>query len=312
MRTVTEPFPDRMSAASVVTIGKFDGVHVGHRAVLAEITRRASELGVEAAVVTFDRNPLAILAPDRCPPMIVALERRLELLAAAGVDIAAVIHFDERRARQSPEDFVRQLLVGRLGMKAICVGREVRFGANGRGDLALLERMGEEFGFEVAVMDFVGADGVERVSSSRIRERIAAGDVAGAGRLLGSAPAVLGEVVHGHARGRELGFPTANLGPDHVGVLPADGVYAGWAAVDGVRHPAAISVSDNPTFADAHGRRVEAYLIDRDLDLYGKRISVEFVERLRGIEKFESVEELVTTMRDDVARARAVLGVPVR
>ncbi len=308
MRIVREPFPEVISTGSVVTIGKFDGVHLGHRAVLAEIAQRAEQLGVEAAVVTFDRNPLAILAPDRCPPEIVALERRLELLAQTGVDVTVVIHFDEQRSRQSAEDFIRDVLVERLGARAVYVGRDFRFGAGGAGDIGLLERMGLELGFDVVSMELVGIDGEARVSSSRIRALIAAGDVAGAARLLGSAPAVLGEVVHGHARGRELGFPTANLGHDSLGITPADGVYAGWATVDGERHPAAISVSDNPTFGDVPRRLVEAFLIDRSLDLYGKRIVVEFVARLRGVEKFDSIDALVVAMHDDVGRARAVLG----
>jgi len=308
MRIVREPFPSVISTGSVVTIGKFDGVHLGHRAVLARIIEHARRLGVESAVVTFDRNPLAILAPDRCPPQIVALERRLELLGEAGVDVTAVIHFDEPRARQPAEEFVRGVLVRRLGAKALYVGRDFRFGGGGRGDVALLRRMGQELGFEVIEMDLVGADGEERVSSSSIRRRILEGDVRGASRLLGSPPAVLGEVVHGHARGRDLGFPTANLGPDAIGTMPADGVYAGWALVDGERIPAAISVSDNPTFHDVPRRLVEAHLIDRELDLYGHWIQVEFVERLRGIERFDGIDELVSAMHDDVAQARSVLG----
>ncbi len=317
MRTVREPFTPVISPASVVTIGKFDGVHLGHRAVLAAVTEQAAARGVESAVVTFDRNPLAILRPDRCPPAIVDLDRRLELLAGAGVDVTAVLRFDEARARQSAEDFVLDVLVARLGARAVLVGRDFRFGAGGAGNGELLAALGAEHGFVVLSQELIGAEaGDEPVSSSRIRALIAAGEVEAATRLLASAPALSGEVVRGNARGRELGFPTANLAPDAVGIVPADGVYAGWATVDastglgasGARYPAAISVSDNPTFGDVHERRVEAYLIDADLDLYGKRMTLEFVTRLRGIEAFDSVDELLVAMRDDVERAKTILA----
>lgn len=308
MRVVTEPFPDVISSGSVVSIGKFDGVHLGHRAALAQVVERARALQIEAAVVTFDRNPLALLRPDKCPPEIVALERRLELLGRTGIDVTAVLRFDEQRARESAEDFVREVLVERLGARLVVVGEDFRFGAGGRGDCALLQELGAVHGFDVVAMPLVSGPEEERISSSTIRARILAGDVTGAAALLGSPPAVVGEVVHGDARGRDLGFPTANLGPDSLGIVPADGVYAGWLIAEGERMPAAISVSDNPTFGDVEHRRVEAHVIDRELDLYGSRVVIEFVARLRGIERFDGIDALVAAIREDVVQARELLA----
>jgi len=308
MRIVREPFPDVISAASVVTIGKFDGVHLGHRMVLREAVGRAHALGIESAAVTFDRNPLALLRPEACPPALVSLQRRLELIAETGIDVVAVLTFDERRAAEPAEDFVDEVLVARLGARVVLVGADFRFGAAGRGDVAMLRRLGERHGFETALLPDVGGEGVARISTSGIRTLIAEGRVAEAAARLGSLPAVTGVVVHGNARGRALGFPTANLAGDAVGVVPADGVYAGWLSVDGERLPAAISVSDNPTFGDVAARRVEAYVLDREIDLYDRTVTVEFAERVRGIERFDSVDALVERMAADVDATRALLA----
>jgi len=273
VRVVTEPFPPVISEASAVSIGKFDGVHLGHRAVLRELIERARGLGVEAVAVTFDRNPLQLLHPDRCPPALVTLERRLELLAEAGLDAAVVLRFDEVRAAQRPEDFVDEVLVRGLGARSVAIGADFRFGAKGAGGVELLRELGAAAGFETIVVDDVGIAGDLRISASRIRALVAEGRVREASLLLGALPSMTGEVVHGHARGRELGFPTANLAPDSVGPVPADGVYAGWLIVGADRMPAAISVSDNPTFGD-DVTKVEAYVIDADLDLYGRIVEV--------------------------------------
>lgn len=310
MRVLTEPFPTVMSPASAVSIGKFDGVHLGHRAVLRELVKRARSLGVEAVAVTFDRNPLELLRPELCPPMLVTLDRKLELLADAGVDATVVLRFDEARASQAPEDFVREVLVAGLGAKSVEVGSDFRFGAKGAGDVALLRRLGEVEGFETVVIDDVGVADDTRISASRIRALVGEGRVREASVLLGALPSITGEVVHGHARGRELGFPTANLAGDAVGPVPADGVYAGWLIVGGQRMPAAISVSDNPTFVREETTKVEAYVIDADLDLYGRIVEVEFQDRIRGIEAFNSVDDLVVRMGLDVEQARAILGMP--
>lgn len=308
MRVLREPFPPVISEGSVVTIGKFDGVHIGHRAVIGTVVERATERGLESVVVTFDRNPLQVVRPDQCPRSIIALERRIELFEETGVDVVVVLRFDADRAGQAPEDFVREVLVERLGVKEILVGRDFRFGARGAGDLDLLARLGAEAGFTVQAVEDVKAADAIRVSSSRIRELIGDGRVAQAAELLGSLPAITGVVVHGHARGRDLGFPTANLAMDAVGIIPAPGVYAGYAVVDHERLPAAISVSDNPTFDDVDGIRVEAYILDADLDLYDRTVTVEFAERVRGIERFDSIDALIAAMHADVARVRALLA----
>ena len=309
MRVLTEPFPAVMSAASAVSIGKFDGVHLGHRAVLRELIARARSLGVEAVAVTFDRNPLEVIRPDRCPPLLVTLERKLELLAAAGVDATVVLRFDEARAAQAPEDFVTEILIEGLGARSVEVGADFRFGAKGAGSVATLRELGATAGFETVVVDDVGVADDTRISASRIRALVAEGRVREASVLLGALPSITGEVVHGHARGRDLGFPTANLAPNSVGPVPADGVYAGWLTAAGRRMPAAISVSDNPTFEREDTTKVEAYVIDEDLDLYGQIVEVEFQDRIRGIEAFSSIDDLIVRMGIDVTEARALLGV---
>lgn len=308
MRVVEEPFPERISDGSVITIGKYDGVHLGHRAVLGSTARRGVELGLESIVVTFHRNPREVVRPYSAPQRVLSLAGRLERIAETGIDTAVVIRFDEARSEETGEDFVRELLVGRLAARVIYVGSDFRFGRRGHGDVALLRELGLQHGFEVVEVGFVGVAGEAKVSSTRIRELVLEGDVAGAGALLGGPVVVAGVVVHGEARGRELGVPTANLELGEFDLVPADGVYAGWAVVDGGRYPAAISVSDNPTFDDVPDRRVEAHLLDVDLDLYGHRMTVEFVERLRGIERFDGVEALIAAMQDDLARTRALLG----
>ena len=309
MRVLTEPFPAVMSAASAVSIGKFDGVHLGHRAVLRELIARARSLGVEAVAVTFDRNPLEVIRPDRCPPLLVTLERKLELLAAAGVDATVVLRFDEARAAQAPEDFVTEILIEGLGARSVEVGADFRFGAKGAGSVATLRELGATAGFETVVVDDVGVADDTRISASRIRALVAEGRVREASVLLGALPSITGEVVHGHARGRDLGFPTANLAPNSVGPVPADGVYAGWLTAAGRRMPAAISVSDNPTFEREDTTKVEAHVIDEDLDLYGQIVEVEFQDRIRGIEAFSSIDDLIVRMGIDVTEARSLLGV---
>lgn len=297
---------------SVVAIGKFDGVHTGHRAVIDRARIDASD-GACVVAVTFDRNPLSVLRPDRCPPDVIGPHQKLDLLERAGVDATLLLTFDEALAAIPADDFVRGILVDALEARTVLVGRDFRFGAGGAGDPALLERLGTEHGFRVDIVDDVRAVHADRrVSSTWIREALSAGDVATAARLLGRAPSVWGEVVHGLKRGRELGYPTANLSPDLEGFVPADGVYAGWLVdVDGARrisYPAAISVGTNPTFDDVHSRQVEAYVIDETgLDLYGHHVEVRFVERVRGMTAFDGIDALLVQMADDVERSRAIL-----
>jgi riboflavin kinase/FMN adenylyltransferase len=297
---------------SVVAIGKFDGVHTGHRAVIDRARVEAAD-GAQVVAVTFDRNPLSVLRPEKCPPDVIGPHQKLELLDRAGVDATLLLTFDETLAAQPADAFVQRVLVDALAARTVLVGRDFRFGAGGAGDPALLVRLGREYGFRVDVVDDVRAVHADRrVSSTWIRVALAAGDIATAARLLGRAPSVWGEVVHGLKRGRELGYPTANLSPDLEGFVPADGVYAGWLVdVDGARrisYPAAISIGTNPTFGDVHTRQVEVYVLDEtDLDLYGHHVEVRFVERVRGMVAFDGVDALLVQMGEDVERVRGIL-----
>ncbi len=293
---------------SAVTVGKFDGVHLGHRAVIARLLSVARRDRLTSVVVTFDRNPLAIVAPERCPEDLVSLEQRLELLEQTGVDAVLVLTFDLALSRVPAEEFVERFLVSRLHARTLLVGSDFRYGARGAGDVALLRRLGERDGFDVQLIDDVRPDGHDRVSSTWIRSLLAEGDVAYAGVLLGRPPTVRGPVVHGARRGRELGFPTANLAPQCEGLIPADGVYAGWLIDAGVRHPAAISVGNNPTFEGVPQRQVEAYVIGEDLDLYDHVVDIEFARRIRGMIAFSGVGPLIERMKADVEEASRLLA----
>ncbi|MBO3663301.1 bifunctional riboflavin kinase/FAD synthetase [Microbacterium stercoris] len=302
---------------TVVAIGKFDGVHAGHRAIIEKMLVDAASSDVRTVAVTFDRNPLAIIAPDRCPRSLVGVTQKAELLSRTGIDATLVLRFDEAQASEEAESFVRRILVEGLKARRVLVGSDFRFGRGGSGDADLLRRMGAELGFEVEVVaDVASAGDGRRVSSTWIRELLEQGDIERATKLLGRPPSIVGEVVHGLKRGRELGFPTANLSPDAEGYIPADGVYAGWLVArtpenvlrSGVRYPAAISVGTNPTFDDVQHRQVEAYVLDEtDLDLYGRQVEVTFVKRIRGMVAFEGIDALIEQMHDDVARAREAL-----
>jgi riboflavin kinase/FMN adenylyltransferase len=294
--------------ASAVSIGKFDGVHAGHRAVVAELKSLAERDGLVSVVVTFDRHPLAVLSPENCPKTLVSVEQKLDLLAETGIDATLVLEFTRALAALPPEEFVDSILVRGLHARHVLVGSDFRFGARGAGDVAMLRQLGERYGFEVRLIDDVKPDNERRVSSTWIRQLLVAGDVGTASRLLGHLPTVRGIVVHGAARGRELGFPTANLSPDSEGFIPADGVYAGWLMDAGIRYPAAISVGNNPTFAGVAQKQVEAYVLDRDIDLYDHLVEVSFVERIRGMVAFTGIEPLIVQMRDDVDRARLMLS----
>ncbi|MBF4569641.1 bifunctional riboflavin kinase/FAD synthetase [Plantibacter sp. VKM Ac-2880] len=294
---------------SAVTIGKFDGVHSGHRAVIAALLEAAASDGLDSVAVTFDRNPLSLINPDRCPASLVSNEQKLGLLASAGVDAALLLRFDQALALLTPEEFVTSILVGALHAKRVLVGEDFRFGHRGLGTVATLESFGEVYGFSVHVVDDVRPESGRRVSSTWIRELLEEGDVREASRLLGRPPEVRGIVVHGAKRGRELGFPTANLSPDSQGLIPADGVYAGWLRWRGRSYPAAISVGNNPTFDGVPQKQVEAYVLDEtDLDLYDDEVEVQFVERIRGMVAFTGIEPLIVQMTDDVERARRMLS----
>jgi riboflavin kinase / FMN adenylyltransferase len=298
---------------SVVTLGNFDGVHRGHRAVLGAVVEQARATGARAVAVTFEPHPVAVLHPGRAPQLIAGPEQRLALLEGTGLDAVLVMEFTRELAAWTPEQFVRTVFVEALGARVVVVGKDTRFGVRNSGDVTTLRTLGREHGFEVLTLEDLG--GEVRWSSSRVRELVAAGDVSGAAEILGRPHRVSGTVVHGDHRGRELGYPTANLGPDVSGLVPADGVYAGWLLRPGLSPghpdstmPAAVSIGTNPTF-DGTSRRVEAYVLDRtDLDLYGEDVALEFVERLRPTERYDSVEALLDQMAQDVERCRTVLS----
>lgn len=303
---------------SVVAIGKFDGVHTGHRAVIDRARVDAATGGARVVAVTFDRNPLALLRPEICPDNLIGVHQKLQLLAETGIDATLLLRFDRELADLSAREFVEHVLVGALGVRTVLVGRDFRFGRGGAGNPELLADLGREFGFTVDVVDDVRAiDAGRRVSSTWIRELLAEGDVETAAKLLGRVPSVWGEVVHGLKRGRELGFPTANLSSECEGFVPADGVYAGWLIDEGspdglrrgIRYPAAISIGTNPTFDDVPVRQVEAYVLDEtDLDLYGHRVEIQFASRIRGMVAFDGIDALVRQMTDDVAQVRSALS----
>lgn len=309
---------------SAVTIGKFDGVHAGHRAVLTELMKVAHREGLRSVAVTFDRHPLAYHAPEKSPASLVSLHQKVELLERVGLDATVVLAYGRELASQSADEFVERLLVKRLNARVVLVGRDFRYGAGNTGDIETLIRQGDQRGFRVLVIDDVTPEDERRVSSTWIRELLQRGDVAAAGRLLGHLPAVSGEVVRGQQRGRALGYPTANLTAELEGFVPADGVYAGWLVDEGpadavipegfvaprrtTRYPAAISVGTNPTFDDVPTRQVEAYALDEtDLDLYGHRVEIQFVQRLREMVAFDGIDALIARMTEDVAEARAFL-----
>lgn len=301
---------------SVVTIGVFDGVHRGHQKMISRAVEIAGERGVPTVVVTFDPHPEEVVRPGTHPPRLTTARHRDELLAGLGVDAVCVLPFTLEFSRLSPDEFVQAVLVERLHATAVVVGENFRFGHKAAGDVETLRTLGEKYDFAAEGVPLLSDQGT--ISSTVIRERLFAGDVAGAAELLGRPHRVEGVVVRGHQRGRALGFPTANVESPGRTAIPADGVYAGWlqpipvgeipAAYGGTRWPAAISIGTNPTF---HGveRTVEAYALDRDdLELYGVHVAVDFAELLRGQLKFDSVDALIAQMHADVEKVRRITG----
>jgi riboflavin kinase / FMN adenylyltransferase len=280
-----EPRPRRLA------VGTFDGVHLGHR----EVIRGAD------TVLTFDPHPSAVVSPNASPPLLTTLERKAELLEAIGVDELVVIPFDKEFASRSAAEFIDEVLVGKLGATHVSVGENFRFGHKAQGDTAMLAADGR---FETRVVPLLEIDG-EVVSSSHIRGLVLGGAVMYADRLLGAPFVVQGEVVHGDKRGRELGFPTANLIPRTGFVTPGHGVYA---CRTGNGHIAAVNVGVRPTFVTGRGELIEAYVVDFDGDLYGTELRLEFLKRLRGEKRFASVDALIEQMRLDVEQARGAVA----
>ncbi|HEY6931848.1 MAG TPA: bifunctional riboflavin kinase/FAD synthetase [Marmoricola sp.] len=295
---------------TVVVIGNFDGVHRGHRHVVSRAREIADRDGLGVVAVTFDPHPMAVLRPEHAPSMLSHVDDRAGLLVEAGADDVLALPFSRDMAAWSPEEFVKRVLVDALHARAVVVGANFRFGNRAAGDVATLVEAGGRYDFTVEGIALEG--GPQVWSSTYVRTCLAAGDVEGAAEALGRPYAVRGTVVEGDHRGRELGYPTANVPPADFAV-PADGVYAGRLRVldgpDTGALPAAISIGTNPTFAGERARRVEAYVLDRDdLELYGRTVEISFEGRIRGMVRFDSAEELVATMAADVEQARTLLA----
>lgn len=294
-----------------MTIGAFDGVHLGHQALLRLVRDQAATRGLDTALVTFDRHPAQVVRPGSAPRLLTDLDQKLELLAATGlVDHAVVLTFDETRRDESAEDFVQEVLVDCLDARLVVVGADFHFGHQRRGNVALLERMGVEAGFEVIGLPLVEAGEGLAYSSTLIRRLLAAGEVERAAELLGRPHEVRGQVTEGDRRGGTLGFPTANVAVPEAFCQPADGIYAGtFRGADGQDRPAAISLGRRPTFYATGGLRLlEAHLLDFDGDLYGQAAAVRFLARIRDEERFDSVEELIEAIGRDVEAVRRVLA----
>ena len=315
-----EEVPTDLPATSL-TIGAFDGVHRGHRVLIDQAVAEARD-GLLPVVVTFDPHPLSVIRPDMAPLLLTSMDHRLEIFGAEGVKGALVIPFTAELAAESAERFASRVLADTLNARHVVVGRNFRFGHRAAGDVALLTELGRELGFDVTVIDLepleaqgeplAGPDGPVAVSSTEIRALVARGDVAGAAAALGRPHRVSGLVVHGDHRGRELGYPTANVEIAASVAVPGDGVYAGRLRVEcepAIWRPAAISVGTNPTF-DGEARRVEAHALDApdSYDVYGQVADVEFVECIRPMLRFDSVNDLVIQMADDVQRTRTALS----
>lgn len=305
--------------SSVVTIGVFDGIHRGHRTLIAAATQKARQYGVPSVVLTFNPHPLAVLRPEHMPPMLGSLADRSDLVAGLGIDHMVALHFTADLARLSPEEFFQQVLVDALHARTVVVGENFTFGYKAQGTTEVLQELGKRFGVEVIVLELLAEDGTV-LSSTVVRKCLSKGEIRQANSILGRNFEVTGQITRGAGRGgRELGFPTANqYFPDSV-ALPADGVYAGWftvvsqAPIEGdmqpqVCYPAAISVGHNPTFGDER-RSVESYIIGREADLYGHTAKVEFVDFVRPVEKFDSVPELLEAIAADVRKVESILGI---
>jgi len=308
----------------VVTIGVFDGVHRGHQELINHAVKAGRSRGVPTVLMTFDPHPMEVVFPGSHPAQLTTLTRRAELVEEMGIDVFLVMPFTSDFMKLTPERYVHELLVERLHVVEVVVGENFTFGKKATGNVNLLRKAGERFGFAVEGMSLVSEaaatnrDETVTFSSTYIRSCVDAGDVVAATEALGRPHRVEGVVVRGDGRGKVLGFPTANVAPPMYSAIPADGVYAAWftvlghgpiagAVVPGERYQAAVSVGTNPTFS-GRTRTVEAFVLDASADLYGQHVAVDFVARIRGQEKFAKVEDLVTAMGTDTDRARTILA----
>ena len=302
-RHIEEP---KLSASrTVVTLGNFDGVHLGHQALIRHTVEEGKRLGVPSVVLTFEPHPLKLLAPARAPKLILLHKDKMRLFQSFGVDIVVIQNFDESFAALEAPDFVRSFLVERLRSKKLWVGRDLRFGKGRKGTVENLVQWGTRYDFEVGTVEPIVVD-QERVSSSRIRQLVEEGRVEEATPLLGRYHFVSGKVVSGHRRGRELGFPTANIASRNE-VLPQDGIYATLLQIGEESLSSVSSVGVNPTFGPA-ARTIESYILNFDRSIYGESVRLSFVKRIREEKKFDSVEQLISQMRGDVTAAQSIFN----
>lgn len=299
------PFEWEVASLTAVTIGVFDGVHIGHRRVLGDLVDRSRKEGITPAVLTFDPHPLAVLAPERAPLMLTSVEQRISQFRSLGVEVVGVLYFPDIRDLTAGE-FAHQVLADALQARRVIVGADFRFGRDRGGDSVFLSKVGAERGFDVSVVDMFGhLDGV--VSSTRIRRLLEDGKVEEAATLLARWYELVGRVVKGDGRGHQIGFPTANLALPSGRAVPANGVYAAWASIKAIERAAVVNIGTRPTFGSSE-RTVEAHVLDFEEDLYGSEVPLSFVARLRPEKRFESVEGLTGQIHQDVARAWELLG----
>jgi len=289
----------------VVTIGVFDGVHAGHRQVLAIGRRIANDLAVTFVAATFDPPPKQFFNLENYRGLLTLPSRRAKLLSDNGADQVKILKFDKQMSEMAPESFIKDVIVGEIAAKVVVVGSNFRFGKESAGSIETLRDFSTKYDFEVHVVELVGD--TQTWSSTRIRTALVNGEVAHAAEMLGRPHRITGEVVHGDHRGRELGYPTANLDIEGDLLIPQDGVYAGLLTIDGEVHPTAVSIGTNPTFEGVIGRRVEAYVLDKaGLDLYGKTADLDFLVHIRGMAAFNSIDDLLIAMNSDVIKAREI------
>jgi len=289
----------------VVTIGVFDGVHAGHRQVLAIGRRIANELDVTFEAATFDPPPKQFFNLENYRGLLTLPSRRAKLLSDNGADQVKILKFDKQMSEMAPESFIKDVIVGEIAAKVVVVGSNFRFGKESAGSIETLRDFSTKYDFEVHVVELVGD--TQTWSSTRIRTALVNGEVTHAAEMLGRPHRITGEVVHGDHRGRELGYPTANLDIEGDLLIPQDGVYAGLLTIDGEVHPTAVSIGTNPTFEGVIGRRVEAYVLDKaGLDLYGKTADLDFLAHIRGMAAFNSIDDLLIAMNSDVTKAREI------